>query len=308
VSRKRLAGRIAAVVFVVAALVFLARGVITAWHDTDGHSVPGGAALVGAGVLAAAGLLAGTAAWVALLGPGRGREHSSGFLVAQLGKYVPGGIWQIMGQVGFARSAGVSFARATTGFAALAVTQLVAGATLTVGLALTWTSAAPVLRLALACGAASIVLLDRRWMVWAVKRVPRASAAHADQVPDQRRIVLAWIGSLAAIAALSVGYALLLGGVERVDDYALVVFAQAAAWTAGFLAVPIPSGVGVREVVLVAVLGSVYPSSVIIATSVYLRLVVMLVEGLLAFASLVWRRLDPHVGSGPALPDEEVHG
>jgi hypothetical protein len=298
--------RVAAAVFVVAALAFLARSVVSAWHDTDGNSLPGADRLVGAGLLCTVGLLAGSAAWVALLGAERRRDHSTGFLVAQLGKYVPGGVWQVMGQIGFARAAGVSISRATTGFAALAVTQAVAGATLSAGLAVTWTSAPTVLRLALACGAFSIVLLDRRWMVGAVKRVPRASAAHAEEVPDQRHILLAGVGSLVAILALGVSYALLLGGVEHVDDYGLVLFAEAAAWTVGFLAIPVPAGLGVRELVLVAILQSSYPSSVVVATSVYLRLVVMVVEGLLALAALGWRHLDPAVRAETPFPEGEA--
>jgi glycosyltransferase 2 family protein len=308
VKNKRRLMRAAAAVFVVAALAFLIRNVVTAWNDTNGDSLPGVARFVGAGVICGLGLVAGGSAWVVLLAAGRRRDHSTGFLVAQLGKYIPGGVWQVMGQVGFARAAGVSLARATTAFAALAVTQVVAGAMLAAGLAVTWTSAPTVLRIALVGGLASILLLDRRWMVWSVKRIPRASAAHAEEVPGQRRILLASIGSFASLLALGAAYALLLGGVERVDDFALVIFAEVAAWTVGFLAVPIPSGLGVREAVLVAVLRSSYPSSVVIATSVYLRLVVMIVEGALALAALVWRRMDPAVGAERPVQGEETGG
>ncbi len=290
--------RVASAVFVVAAIAFFAVALVDTWGDANGAAVPSVLAFAVAGVLCAVVLVAACEAWIILLGTVRRRAHSPGFLIAQLGKYVPGGIWQAMGQVSFAREAGVSVSRATTAFASVAVTQVVAGAVLSSGLAIFWSSAPLLVRIALACGVGAVVILDRRWMVWVVRRIPRASEAHAEEVPAQPRILRAFGAALVSLLLLGCAYAVLLGSATHVDDVELVVLAQIAAWTAGFLVVPIPAGLGVRELVLVAILGSTYRSSLIVATSVYLRLVIMIVEGTFALAALAWRRVDRSLGTG----------
>jgi hypothetical protein len=50
----------------------------------------------------------------------------------------------------------------------------------------------------------------------------------------------------------------------------------------GFLALPIPAGLGVREAVLAGVLHGEFPAAVLVAASVYHRLVVIASEGIMA--------------------------
>jgi uncharacterized membrane protein YbhN (UPF0104 family) len=62
----------------------------------------------------------------------------------------------------------------------------------------------------------------------------------------------------------------------------LVVSAYAIAWLIGFVLVPLPSGLGAREAVLVGLLHGLFPTSVLVAASVFHRIVQIVVEGLLA--------------------------
>jgi uncharacterized membrane protein YbhN (UPF0104 family) len=279
------------VALVLVVLGFFVYAIVDAWRATDGE-LPSIARLVAAVALWMVGLVAGAYAWATLLGGDHRIEHGAALIVAQLAKYVPGGIWQASGQVALARSAGVEVKRAATAFSVLAVCQAVAGATFVPLLALTWTDPPVVVRVLLGLGSlVALALIDRRWMVWALRKIPRTRDASDALVPRQAAIVRAWLASIVTLGLAAVAYLVLLGGYGAIDDPLLVVAAFATAWTVGFLVLPLPSGVGVREAVLIALLQGVMPSSVIVATSVYQRLTAIAAEGLMAL--LVSHRLRP---------------
>jgi len=283
--------RAAVVVLIVVVLAFFVYAVVDAWNATDGE-LPSVARLVAAVALWMVGLVAGAYAWATLLGGDHRLEHGAALIVAQLAKYVPGGIWQASGQVALARSAGVEVKRAATAFSVLAVCQAVAGATFLPLLALTWTSPPVVVRVLIGAGAlVAVALIDRRWMVWALRRIPRARDASEALVPSQPAIVRAWLASVVTLGLAAAAYLVLLGSYGTVDDPARVIAGFAAAWTVGFVVLVLPSGLGIREAVLVGLLHGVAPSSVIVATSVYQRLTTIAAEGLMAL--LVSHRLRP---------------
>jgi uncharacterized membrane protein YbhN (UPF0104 family) len=274
--------RVAAGVFVVLALAFFAYTLTDAWNETHGR-LPSVARLALAALLVAVGLIAAAVAWVRLLGSERSVDHGAALLVSQLGKYVPGAIWQAAGLVSLARSLGVRVGRSVTAFTVMALTQAVAGCTFALLLAFAWSSASVVPRILLGLGgAAAVTLLDRRWMVKLLHVVPRTRNASLDVVPSQGAILAACVASIVTLAATSATYVLLLGSFGVVHHPLLVFSAYAVAWTVGFLAVPIPSGVGIREAVLAAILHGAFPAAVIVAASVYQRLVSVATEGLLA--------------------------
>jgi glycosyltransferase 2 family protein len=284
-SGRRMLLRIGVTIFVLAAIAFFVFALVNAWHKTNG-TFPAIWRLVAAGGLWAVGLLAAAYAWGVLLGGERRLDHAAGLLVSQLGKYIPGGVWQASGQVGLARTAGVRLQKGATCFSVFAILQAVSGANFALLLALTWSDAPVVVRVLFAIGAvASIALIDRRWMVWALHKIPRTRDASSELVPSQSAIAIGWLAALLSLAANSLGFALVLGGFGALDRPLLVVAAYAAAWTIGFVAIPIPSGVGIREAVLVGILHRSFPSSVIVAASVYHRLVSIAAEGLLAGAA-----------------------
>ncbi len=277
---RKAVGRVAIAIFVLLAITFFALALVDAWSATNGE-LPSLGRLAAAFGCAAFGLLSAAFAWGILLG-GRRVDHGAALLVSQLGKYVPGGIWQATGQVGLARSFGVGLKRGATAFTVLAVTQAVAGGAFVLTLALDWSAASPGLRAVLgAAGLASLVLLDRRWMVWALRRIPRTRDTSQELVPSQRSILAAWATNLVTLVMAGTAFLVLLGSLDEVHEPFLVISAYATAWTVGFIAVPIPSGVGIREAVLVAILHGSFPSSVIVAASVYQRLVAVAAEGLL---------------------------
>ncbi len=281
----------AVAVAVVVVLAFFVYAIVDAWNATGGE-LPSVARLAAAVALWAVGLVCGGYAWATLLGGEHRVEHGASLIVAQLAKYVPGGVWQASGQVALARSAGVEVKRAAATFSVLAVCQAVAGAAFAPLLALTWTSPPVWVRALIGFGSLVLfALVDRRWMVWALGRIPRTRDASDALVPPQAAIVRAWLASIVTLGLAALAYLVLLGSYGPIHRPAHVIAAFAAAWTIGFLVLPLPSGVGVREAVLVALLHGVMPTSVIVATSVYQRLTTIGAEGLMAL--LVSHRLRP---------------
>ena len=206
--------RVAAGVFVVLALAFFAYTLADAWNETDGR-LPSVARLGGATLLVAIGLAAAVVAWVSLLETEHRLDHAASLLVSQLGKYVPGAIWQAAGLVSLSRSVGVRVSRSVTAFTVMALTQAVAGCTFAVLLAFTWSSVAILPRVFVGLGGvAALALLDRRWMVKLLHAVPRTRDASLDVVPSQMAIIRACLASVVTLAATSAAYVLLIGSFD----------------------------------------------------------------------------------------------
>jgi glycosyltransferase 2 family protein len=240
-------------------------------------------------VLSALGLLCALGAWRTLLGPKGRRGLAWGFYVSQLGKYVPGGIWQPAGQIGYAAQTTGSLADAGTSFAVFAVTQTVAGAVLGATLALVHPDLAPVHRIGLLGGASLLLLLDRRWMVRALGLLGRARVLRGEPtVPGQGEILAACLWSVGTLVASGLAYAILLAGLGGSPFPVVAVPALALAWVVGFLVLPVPSGIGVREGVLVVALAPVAPVAGVIAASVYHRLTTILAEVAMIGAARIW--------------------
>jgi len=273
--------RIAVVVFVAVAIVFFVLALVGAWRESS--ELPPVWRLCTVGALWVIGVMSAAFAWATLLGGDRRIEHGAASIVSQIAKYIPGGVWQASGQLGLARTAGVQLQRSAVAFTVQALMQAVAACTFGVVVAATWSNGAGWLRVLFALGSVvSLALVDRRWMVWILHKIPRTREASSELVPSQRAILVTYVAALVTIATLSIGYLVTLGSFGSIDDPWLVVGAFAIAWLVGFLLVPLPSGLGAREAVLVAILHGMFPSSVLVAASVYQRVVLIATEGLLA--------------------------
>ena len=140
------------------------------------------------------GVLSAAAAWATLLGGDRRLDHGAASIVSQIAKYIPGGVWQASGQLGLARTVGVQLQRGAVAFTVQALMQAVAACTFGAVVAVTWTDGAGWLRVLLALASVfSLALVDRRWMVWILHKIPRTRDASSDLVPPQRAILLTYL-------------------------------------------------------------------------------------------------------------------
>lgn len=235
-------------------------------------------------------LLAAAPSWTTLLGaPVRKLAHT--FYLGQLAKYVPGGVWQPVGQVGLAARAGIPVSRAAAAYPVHAVTQVASGATVGAGLGLWATSLPWAARVAALGGLVSVAFLHRAWMAWVlsvarkvVKRIP-----DADVLPGQAPILRSYVLGVITVTFNGLAFGLLATSLG-VAGVAVAVSAFAVAKTIGFVAIPFPAGVGVREAMLVAALGG--PAAPVIAAAVAHRLVIIVGEATLSAASAAARGND----------------
>jgi uncharacterized membrane protein YbhN (UPF0104 family) len=197
--------------------------------------------------------------------------------VAQLGKYVPGGVWAFAAQVELSHDRRVPRSRGTASVLislviAIGVGLVVAAVTLPFASPGTagrywWLLALVPVILACLCPPVLGPLLDR------ALRIVR-------QQPLERR--LSWQGLVAAFAWSVVGWLLLgvqvwvlLDGMTGRGAHVLLLAlgGYALAFCAGLLLVVFPSGIGAREVIFVAALATTVPHGTAVALALAARLV-----------------------------------
>ena len=284
-------------VLLIAGLVAIVFVIAETVDQTQEQVLPSTESLVAAGVFAVIAIVTSARAWVALFSdlvesPESHLVMRGTFYLAQLTKYLPaGGIVQTASQVGLAPSAGVSIKRAAVAFPVSVVGAVVACGTLGSGLAFDtalpgWTRVLALL------GLATVVFLYRGIMAWVIDLAHRfiARIPGSEQLPTQRDIVAFYLWALVTVGALCLAYAVMLASLDGSVNPIFIFCAFALSWLVGFLVVPIPAGVGVREAVLLFLLPGVGAAPVL-AASLALRLLSIGAE-LLAVAvnKLVTRR------------------
>ena len=265
-------------VILLAGLVGIAFAVSRTVDTAQDQVLPSAPAWVAAGVLAMVAIVASARAWVALfsdlLDARAARAAVRGtFYLAQLTKYLPvGGFAQAASQLGLAPSVGVPLKRAAVAFPVSAVCAVVACTTLGSGLALDGDLANWIRVLALG-GLLTPILLRRTLMARVLDLARRVvhRIPGSDQLPTQRDIVVFYAWALVTIGSLCGGYAVLLGSLDTGANPGTVFCAFAISWAVGFIALPIPAGVGVREAVLIGLLPGVGTAQ-LLAASLALRL------------------------------------
>jgi hypothetical protein len=273
--------RVLAQLLLLAAIVFVALRVRSLWHG--GHvdlARVDWSALAGALVLAAAGTAAGGLIWLAILdalGVRPQLRWAGLFFQAQLGKYIPGSVWQYAGRAAVARAnripvrpVGVSL---VIEFAASAVAAGSMAAFL-----IGWWGAAVVAAIAVLLIA--VELLAR----------PLGPLAFA--------VVRATLLYLPVWLVLGGSFWLCARGLVAVSarDLAFYVGAFAVAWLAGLVAIYAPGGLGVREAVLVALLSSRIGAADALVVAATSRLMLIVVDVVLAgVATVTMRRGRPRL-------------
>lgn len=214
------------------------------------------------------------------------------YFVGQLGKYVPGGIWPVVGRAEMARRSGVggrvaylstvyslvatyAGALATAAIASLPLTQEPAG---------WWWS--PWLLPGLILG---VLLLHPRVLTGVIGWV-RRFAPSVETIPIPRWIeairtvvvhVPAWVG-------ISVATWLVVSAYGGTTPLPALLVVTPLAWLAGFVVVASPGGLGVREAVFVAVI-TPWDPELAAAIALTARLVFVLVDLIGAGLSTVFR-------------------
>jgi hypothetical protein len=293
---RRTRRRLLQFIVLIAGLVGIALVAVESVDQAQEQVLPSPTALAGGGLLAIGAIASSARTWTALfsdlVASRQARASLRGTVyLSQLTKYLPaGGVVQAGSQVGLAQAFGVPLRRAVIAFPVSAVIAVAGASTLAAGLAFD-SSLEPWVRTLAGLGLLSPALLHRGFMARLLTIARRVShrIPPAEELPTQRDIFNSYGWALLTTGALSVAYAVMLDSVADTQPF-MTFSAFAASWVVGFLAVPLPAGVGVREAVLVALLPGV-GAGPLLAVSLALRLLSIAAELLaLAVNRVVQRR------------------
>lgn len=212
------------------------------------------------------------------------------FFKGQLGKYLPGSVWQYAGRVGLARNRGVPVQRALVSIAAEVGYSAIAAAAVS-SLILGRAAASAVF-----VGVAVLIVLV---MVFGQRFSDRRNILAAMRAGPTAFVLYLAVWGLYGAGFWTTGRALFAVPGTDLPRY-IGVFALA--WLAGLVAFFAPGGIGVREAVIVALLGGRLGQAdaiVLAATSRIVLTTVDLAAGAAAFGAPALRRSQPRaIGAG----------
>lgn len=209
--------------------------------------------------------------------------------VSMLARYVPGNVWHILSRMALAERRG---ARPTRVLASATLEQglHVIGALVLVGLTFPfWGLPATAQFWLLALVPLGLVALHPRLLgallAWAARRFNRPQLAWHYRF---REILLATGGYVVAVLWLGLALYATMGGLVTVSPAQLPLYVGtgALAWAVGYLSFFTPSGLGVREGLIVLVLVQIMPLPAAVVGSIVYRIVVTLAE--VGMVGLTW--------------------
>jgi hypothetical protein len=211
------------------------------------------------------------------------------YFQGEIGKYLPGALWAVVGRGELARRNGmarpVAYASVATSLAGL----YLGGALWSVALlpfAAGARGAAAVLGV-VAFLAVGLLALHPRvvgWLVDTAERVTKRKFKLTVPTWDNGvRLVVAYVPGWIGVGAAQWCCARAIGAPAPV---AHIAFASAVSWCAGFLAIPAPGGIGVRESVFVLTSGMASQDAA--ATALLARVAFVAADGVGAAVSAAW--------------------
>ncbi len=258
------------VAFLFAALVAVGlalSGNWAAWGDLAASEMsrwrvrpPWLAAAIGCEVVA---LCASGAIWAWLFRTAGGRagvpEAAAAWLGSNLGRYLPGKIWQVTGLVGYVRGRGDSGAAALATLIAFQAAIVVTGLALAIAVlgvgAFDAVGRWPLVLGAVSLGAA-LTPPVLRFVIRLGRRLLRETGERRDAELDGRMLCRAVIGSLLVWPLHGLGFLALLEGLvlENTIGFPTALGVFAGSYVVGYLALVAPGGLVVREGAIVGLL------------------------------------------------------
>ncbi len=225
------------------------------------------------------------------------RTLDDAFYTSQLMKYTPvGGVAQALGQAALARTDDVGMDRAATAMVVSKLTTVLAASLFGPVLAVSNSTLPGWVRVGLLLTPVVLVFGRRSLLAWALERLRSVIARVPDHtvLPEPSRIwrSVGWgagglLASGTSFACLAITAGLGVGWPQAISGFAL-------AWAVGFLVIPIPAGVGIREAAL-GLLVAGNPSALLVS-AVLIRGVAIATEALLFARVRITSRLAARAG------------
>jgi hypothetical protein len=289
------------VAFYILSAVFVLVAVASTLDRTDGRVIPSIGAVGFALVALMLALRCSASAWASLL-PGAAApvELRRCVYASQFGKYVPGGVVQGVGQVAIAGRLGIPLRTAFPAYVVYAghaaLGSLVAGVVLTTqasSVGIRWAVVAGLL------AAVAITSLSRRVLEVGLRLAQRVVSRlrRIGPLPSQAALTRGFILQVAFALLQGASFAALLRSLDHDVPVVAAVGANALAFGLGLLAVPVPSGLLVREGLIIAILHPVAGAATVVTAAVVQRLTAIAAEALMLVANRLASRPSAHTAA-----------
>ena len=281
-------------------VLFWARTLLTYWPHLVGYpwQVAGGPLVLALAALVAQMLVLATAwhrALALVAAPIAWRDGASMWLRAQIARYMPGGLWDVVGRVVLSRPLAMP-TRAVPAAAGLEIgLQVLSAGSVAVLALLAYPDVQARRYLPALLAALGLVLLSltpplfRRLIHLGLNLIGRPPLETRLTFTGLMRLYLLYVGAHLLQGLAFVLFARGIGGVAW-GQAPRMLAAYIAAWLAGYVIVFAPGGIGVREAALVLLLGNTLPRPLAIALALGFRVWVSLRDGLAALIGLGLRR------------------
>ncbi len=221
------------------------------------------------------------------------RSALSWYFAGQLGKYVPGGIWPIVGRAELAVRGGVPRpdAYAATGLS-MVTTYLAAALTICLGSLLSWTY--PLVGiLGFAAFALGFLAFSNATLRTKVLTVLNRVSPRASALTEPRRLLILTVTHLPAWILMSLSTSVTASAFGADIGIMHMLFITSASWLAGFVVIGVPGGIGVRESVFTALAGTALTPGVAVSLALASRVVFIAVDLLGALVAHLFARTAP---------------
>lgn len=225
------------------------------------------------------------------------------FFVSQIGKYLPGGVWNVLAAAEMGRDHAIPRRRSVSVMVISILVSIVTALTLAVGaVALAPEGVASSYGWVIWAFPLFVLALTppvlNRFLTLALRLTKRPPLEHPlsgrGVVESGGWALLSWLVSGALVWVVATGVGMPATGAT----FALSVGGYALAWTVGFLVVVVPAGVGVREAVLAAVLAGQLDTGGVVVTILLARVLMTVADLLLGLAAAsAGRRRVPGLGA-----------
>jgi len=206
------------------------------------------------------------------------RSAMAWYFAGQLGKYVPGGIWPIVGRAELATRGGVprADAYAATGLS-MVTTYLAAALAICLGSLLSWSY--PIAGIAgLAAMSLGFLAFSSSALRGKVLSVLNRISPRASALTEPRRLLLLTVTHLPAWILMSLSTSVTASAFGADIGITHMLFITSASWLAGFVVVGVPGGIGVRESVFTALAGTALTPGVAVSLALASRVVFIAVD------------------------------
>jgi len=228
------------------------------------------------------------------------------FFSSQLMKYTPvGGVAQALGQAALARTDEVGTARAGTAMLVSKLTMVIGGGVFGPVLSIANPDLPGWLRLSLLATPLVLVFGRRDLLEWALNVLRKVLPRTPDHtvLPSQREVWVSVAWAIPGLGFAGLSFALLAVPAGLGVGYVQATAGFSLAWVVGFLVIPIPAGLGIREAAL-GLLVAGDPSAKLVAAILFRAVAIVTEVILFSLVKLRARRLtraDAKHRPGPAV-------